>query len=307
MTNDDPPRIALGPADAPDWLEEAIVAGGGIRTGYDRCEGVVWASATDVDGLRAALDEAPGAKWVQLPFAGVENFVEHLDGGRVWTCAKGAYADPCAELALSLALMGLRDVHAYTRRSSWSDPAGTSLFGGRVTVVGGGGITESLVRLLAPFDCHVTVVRNRAHAMDGVDDVVEADRLADSLPGADVVVLALSLTPETEGLFGAEEFGLMEPHAWIVNVARGKHIVTDDLVDALERGVIGGAGLDVTDPEPLPDGHPLWSMPNCVITPHVACTSEMAIAPLAERVEENVRRFGRGDELVGIIDLDAGY
>jgi len=99
----------------------------------------------------------------------------------------------------------------------------------------------------------------------------------------------------------------MEDHAWIVNVARGRHIVTDDLVDALREGTIGGAGLDVTDPEPLPADHPLWALPNCIITPHVGNTPEMAKPLLAERVTENVRRFGRGEELLGLVDVDAGY
>ena len=108
------------------------------------------------------------------------------------------------------------------------------------------------MRLLQPFDCHITVVRQNVRDMDGVDDVLEADRYPDALAGADLVVLALSLTPETEGIIGRGEFKLMEEHAWLVNVARGRHIVTDDLVDALRDGVIGGAGLDVTDPEPLP-------------------------------------------------------
>jgi phosphoglycerate dehydrogenase-like enzyme len=150
-------------------------------------------------------------------------------------------------------------------------------------------------------------VRSQVQAMDGVDDVLEADRYADALPGADLVVLALALTPDTEGMFGADEFALMERHAWIVNVARGRHIVTDDLVDALREGTIGGAGLDVTDPEPLPADHPLWSLPNCIITPHVGNTPEMAKPLLAERVTENVRRFGRGEELIGLVDVDAGY
>ena len=121
------------------------------------------------------------------------------------------------------------------------------------------------------------------------------------------MVLALALTPDTEAMFGADEFALMEQHAWIVNVARGRHIVTDDLVDALREGTIGGAGLDVTDPEPLPADHPLWSLPNCIITPHVGNTPEMAKPLLAERVTENVRRFGRGEELIGLVDVDAGY
>jgi phosphoglycerate dehydrogenase-like enzyme len=92
-----------------------------------------------------------------------------------------------------------------------------------------------------------------------------------------------------------------------VNVARGPHIVTDDLVAALRDGAIGGAGLDVTDPEPLPEGHPLWSLPNCIITPHVANTPDMAQPLLAERITQNVRRFGRGEELIGPVDPELGY
>src|SRR5690606_14814655 len=118
-----------------------------------------------------------------------------------------------------------------------------------------------------------------------------SDRLHEALVGADVVVLTLALTPETEGVIAAPELDAMEPHAWLVNVARGRHVVTDDLVAALAERRIGGAALDVTHPEPLPANHPLWSLPNCLITPHVGNTPEMGIPLLAERVRENVRRF----------------
>jgi phosphoglycerate dehydrogenase-like enzyme len=303
----DAPRIALGPGAAPDWLEEAILEGGGQRVEYGECDAIVWGDASDVDGLRSALEQAPQAAWVQLPFAGIENFVDHLDDERVWTCGKGVYADPVAELALTLGLAGLRNVDRYARAAAWSAPAGRNLIEARVSIMGGGGITESLVRLLQPFDCHVTVVRNRAEPMEGVDDVLEADRFADALPGADLVVLALALTQETAGMFGRNEFELMEPHAVLVNVARGKHVITDHLVDALSDGLIGAAGLDVTDPEPLPDGHPLWSLPNCIVTPHVGNTPEMAVPLLAERVRQNVRRFAAGKQLLGLVDVDAGY
>ena len=111
----------------------------------------------------------------------------------------------------------------------------------------------------------------------------------------------------SDGLIGAAELALMEPHAWIVNVARGRHVVTDDLVDALQNGVIGGAGLEVTEPEPLPDGHPLWTLDNCVITPHVGNTLEMGLPLITARVEENVRRWIAGDDLLGILDPAAGY
>ena len=288
-------------------MADAVISGGGHLVGPGDAEGVVWADAKAVGALRSTLDDADHIRWVQLPFAGIENFVDHLDRDRIWTCGKGVYAEPVAEMALALGIAGLRHVAAYSRATEWSDPKGHNLLDGRVTILGGGGITESLVRLLQPWHCNITVVRNRVEPMDGVDQVLEADRFADALPGADLVVLALALIPETEGLFSSEEFALMERHSWIVNVARGRHIVTGDLVDALRSGVIGGAALDVTDPEPLPSGHPLWAMPNCIITPHVGNTPEMAKPLLAQRVTDNVRRFARGEELIGLVDVDAGY
>lgn len=301
------PLVAVGPADAPEWLVEAVRDGGGTIASLADAEAIVWADVDDAEGLAAALGDAPNVSWVQLPWAGVENFAEVLDDDHVWTCGKGVYAEPVAELALALALTGLRGINEYVTETSWSAQRGRNLLGARVTIVGGGGIAEALVALLQPFRCHITVVRNSVQHMDGVDDVVSADRLADVLPGADLVVLALALTPETDGLIGAAELSLMEPHAWIVNVARGRHIVTDDLVEALRSGTIGGAGLEVTEPEPLPDGHPLWSLPNCVVTPHTGTTAEMSRPLLVERVRDNVARFGSGRPLAGLVDPDLGY
>lgn len=288
-------------------MAEAVGDGGGHVVPVDEAEALVWADPRNPDALEQALDRAPDVRWVQLPFAGIENFVQLVDHDRIWTCGKGVYAEPVAELALSLALAGLRGFGTYARASSWERPQGHNLLGARVTILGGGGITTSLVRLLQPFDCHLTVVRRNANHIDGVDDVLEADRYAHALSGADVVVLALALTPETEGIIAIDELALMEDHAWLVNVARGRHVVTDDLVTALRDRMIGGAGLDVTDPEPLPDGHPLWSMPNCLVTPHVGNTPEMAVPLLAERITTNVKLFGAGEELVGPVDADAGY
>jgi phosphoglycerate dehydrogenase-like enzyme len=99
----------------------------------------------------------------------------------------------------------------------------------------------------------------------------------------------------------------MDDTAWLVNVARGGHVVTDDLVDALRDGVIAGAALDVTDPEPLPDGHPLWDLPNCIITPHTANTVAMARPSIERRITDNVRRFAAGQALIGTVDVVAGY
>jgi phosphoglycerate dehydrogenase-like enzyme len=307
MSRPDAPRIALAPDNAPDWIAEAIADGGGHLVPLAEAEAIIWSDPRNPSALEAAIEQAPEARWIQLPFAGIENYVHLVDDEHVWTCGKGVYAEPVAEMALALGVAGLRGVGHYSRQSGWSRPVGRNLLGGRVSILGGGGIAEALVRLLQPWDCHITVVRRSVQDMDGVDEVLEADRYADALSGADLVVLALALTPDTEGLMGREEFALMEQHAWLVNVARGGHVVTDHLVEALQNGVIGGAALDVTDPEPLPEDHPLWSLPNCIITPHVGNTPEMARPLLAERVTANVRRFAQGAELIGLVDTELGY
>jgi phosphoglycerate dehydrogenase-like enzyme len=307
MSGPSAPKIALSPDSAPTWMSDAISDGGGLVTGLEEAEALIWGAPRDPEGLHAVLDLHPHLQWVQLPFAGIEKFVHLIDDTRMWTCGKGVYADPVAELALSLMLAGLRGLNSYIRRNSWSGPIGRNLQGARVTILGGGGITESLVSLLQPFDCHITVVRRRVTEMEGVDDVVATEQFMEALPGADAVVLALALTGETRGIIGRNEMEAMESHAWIVNVARGGHIVTDDLVWALREGVIGGAALDVTDPEPLPADHALWSLENCIITPHVGNTPDMAVPLLSDRIRLNVRRWADGDELMGPVHIDLGY
>ena len=304
----DRPRIAVEPE---CWrrpaLVDAVVAGGGRVTAPDEATALVWAEPAAPELLPGVLEIGPDIEWVQLPYAGIENLTNLLDRDHLWTCGKGVYAEPVAEHVLMLALAGLRGMGSYARARSWSPPEGRNLLGGRLTVLGGGGITESLVRLLGPWDCRVTVVRRHPGPMDGVERVVGPDCLHDALSDADVVVVALALTPETTGIIDAAALAAMAPHAWLVNVGRGGHVVTDDLVEALATGAIGGAALDVTEPEPLPDGHPLWDLENCLITPHVGNTPEMGLKLLARRVTDNVRRYIAGEKLLGPVDVDLGY
>ena len=288
-------------------LVDAVVAGGGRVTAPDEAEALVWAEPAAPELLPGVLEVGPGIEWVQLPYAGIENLTDLLDRDHLWTCGKGVYAEPVAEHVLMLALAGLRAMGSYARARSWSPPEGRNLLGGRVTVLGGGGITESLVRLLGPWDCRMTVLRRHPVPMDGVDRVVGPESLHEALSDADVVVVALSLTPETTGIIDAAALDAMAPHAWLITVGRGSHVVTDDLVEALAAGAIGGAALDVTEPEPLPEGHPLWDMENCLITPHVGNTPEMGLRLLARRVTENVRRYIDGEDLLGPVDVDLGY
>jgi phosphoglycerate dehydrogenase-like enzyme len=164
-----------------------------------------------------------------------------------------------------------------------------------------------LLRLLEPFRVETTIVRHRPEPLAGASRTVGTDRLPEALAGARAVVLALALTPVTRKLIGTAELAAMERDAWLVNVARGALVDTGALLHALRSGQIGGAALDVTDPEPLPAGHPLWDLPNCLITPHTADTEEMTQPLLAHRIAENVRRLAAGQALVGQVDPDLGY
>jgi phosphoglycerate dehydrogenase-like enzyme len=302
------PRIAVGPGPA-HWAAEAIRRGGGevVALGGNPA-GLVWTD-NGAEGLREALAAHPGIKWVQLPQAGVEAVVEAglIDRHRQWTSAKGAYAEPVAEHALALLLAGLRRLPERARARSWGQEDGTSLFGQPVTIIGGGGIAAVLLRLLAPFRARVTVVRRRPEPLPGAVRTIGDDWLHDALGSAAAVILVLALTPATRKLIGRAELAAMEPGAWLVNVARGGVVDTEALVEALRSGQIGGAALDVTDPEPLPVGHPLWDLPNCLITPHTADTQEMTQPLLARRITENIQRLATGQELVGRIDPDHGY
>jgi phosphoglycerate dehydrogenase-like enzyme len=150
-------------------------------------------------------------------------------------------------------------------------------------------------------------VRRSDRPLPGADRTLTVDRLAEVLPDTDVLVLALALTDETSGIVDAAALDLLPDDACLVNVARGGHVVTDDLVAALRDGRLAGAALDVTDPEPLSDGHPLWSLPNCLITPHIANTPEMGLDMLEPFVAENVRRFCAGEDLLAPVDVALGY
>jgi phosphoglycerate dehydrogenase-like enzyme len=301
-------RIAVGPFRTGS-VDEAVRAGGGLLVDADAAaDGLVWLAPWDDDGLTRAVDTT-GARWIQLSMAGVENTAAAglFDPARIWTSAKGAFAEPVAEHALMLALAGLRMLPERVVARSWGEQGGVSLYDERVTILGGGGIAARLLELLAPFRVAATVVRRTAQPVPGAARVMPTEHLMDALADAKVVFVALALTPQTERIIGAAQLAAMRPDSWLINVARGRHVDTAALVAALAEGGIAGAALDVTDPEPLPDGHPLWTQSHCIITPHTADTLEMIERLLAQRIEGNVARFIAGEPLVGVIDPVAGY
>jgi len=308
-----PGPIAILP-EAEQRFVDAVEAGGGtVAPLSDDTRGVVWLTSTGADELKAVLDSHPAIEWVQLPWAGVDAFSELLAGYAgsprpLWTSAKGAYSEPVAEHAVALTLALLRGLPAKASATSWATTeVGTSLYGLDVVIVGAGGIAVEIMRLLAPFRTRITVVRRSETPLDGADRTVSTDRLSEVLPQADVVILAAASTTGTAKLIGAQQLAAMKPSAVLVNIARGALVDTDALVAALAAGEIDGAGLDVTDPEPLPDGHPLWREPRCIITSHSADTKAMTRPLLAGRIRVNVQALLGDGRFVGVVDTEAGY
>lgn len=319
------PRVAVGPiavmpenhddntVDASDVFRNAVLdAGGDLQPLSEKTRGLVWLSYTKSSELGDVLAAHPQLTWVQLPWAGVDAYAEVLKKyareGLVFTSAKGSFAQPVAEHAFGMILALLRLFPRRIRATSWdSVPQGISLFHKKIVIVGAGGIARELIRQLEPFNTSITVVRRSAGQVPGAASTVTTDRLHKVLPAADVVVIAAALTGETRSLIGAQELALMKPTAVLVNVARGGLVDPAALVEVLNAEKIFGAALDVTSPEPLPDGHPLWTARNVLITPHMADTPEMTSPLLVERISRNVAAFVLGEQFTGVVNAEAGY
>jgi phosphoglycerate dehydrogenase-like enzyme len=301
------PRIHIPSGDRPD-LEQAVRDGGGVVAPLEQADGLV-----ALTGDPAELPELPGSvRWVQLPSAGVEQWIRAgvVRDGRAWTSATGSFGLPVAEHALALMLAADKSLHSFARERSWIGDGRhhvRSLAGETVAIIGAGGIGRALIGLLEPFGAEVIAVTRRGREVPGATRTLPADRVGEVWGAARHVVIAAPATDGTRHLVGAAELAAMREDAWLVNVARGSLVDMDALVDALRAGAIAGAALDVTDPEPLPDGHPLWELENVLITPHVATPPESERRHFAARVRENVRRLAAGEELEGLIDPEGGY
>jgi len=300
-------KVAILPKSFPAY-EQAVLDAGCFLADLDQSVGaLIWTDYSDPEGLYQTIQLNPQLEFVQLPFAGVDAFQKVIQLPLRFACAKGSYREPVAEHALMLSMALGRVLPERVRTKTWGRKFAASLYDSKVLIVGGGGITEELIKLLSPFRAEVTVVRNRNIPLEGAHSVHTLKDLDSLLPEAEWVILACSLTEETTGLFNLDRLKLMKPTSYLVNIARGKIVVTEDLIQALNEDVIAGAALDVTDPEPLPDGHPLWDAKNIIITPHTADTNAQVVRLFSIRIRENLAAFQGKGPWVGLVDPTLGY
>lgn len=259
----------------------------------------------------AEVMKYPGLRWVALSTAGYTNYDREdfraamQARGTVVTNASGVFADPCAQQVLAGMLALARNLPIQLRNQdgarAWryfEDRATARVLTGEtVLMLGFGTIGRRLAALLAPFGCRVLAYRRQARGDEGVE-VISESGLADALAVADHVVNILPDSPATRGFMEASRFARMKPGARFYNIGRGTTVNQDALIAALTAGQVGGAYLDVMDPEPLPPTHPLWAAPNCFITCHIGGGTGAQDTHLAEHFLNNLKRFEQGLPLV---------
>ena len=300
--------IAIEPKSFESYEAAVVAAGGEVSPLGKDVTALIWTDYSAPELLAKTMAENPQLEWVQLPFAGVDAFASLLNAPVRFTSAKGSYKEPVAEHALGLALALGRYLPVRVRASSWGKRKATSFYDSNVLLIGAGGITEELIGMLKPFRAKVSVCRNDvSKPVAFADEVFGLDELASRISEADLVVIACALTETTRGLFNKDLLKRMKPSAFLVNVARGPIVNTSDLLSALDEGLLAGAAVDVTDPEPLPDGHPMFGRDDLIVTPHTADTKEIVMAHFAIRLEHNVRAFLGQGKWLGEVDPRLGY
>lgn len=240
---------------------------------------------------RELYARAPNLKWIHFFSTGVDGKLDDLPRGVKVTCARGVYAPQLAEHALALLLALTRQLNA---KEIDVDKL-TTLDGKRMLIIGMGGSGQALAAKAKALGMKVETAKR------------ERGPLRAQLGKADVVVSCVPLTAKTRGLLGHAELLSMKPGARLINISRGGVVDTEALADALKSGHLAGAGLDVTEPEPLPEGHALLQMQNVVLTPHSAGTSDTATDATVGVAVENLRRYASKRVLLNVVDLARGY
>jgi len=319
------PRKVVARVDRPERLAVLQAAAPGVE--IVPVESVEQAAAAVPDAQvvlgfcdEEVLGQGKRVHWIQVYSAGVDRCVGNpslAEGSKVVTNAQRIASPALAEHAIALMLALIRGFDRYYVNQSagnWERDVGLErtdfieLEGRTALVVGLGGIGTQTASRAHALGMRVIATRgSRREGPEYVEYVGLADETLELASQADVVINTAPLTEQTRGMFNAEFFDAMKPTAYFVSVGRGASTVTDDLIVALNKGSIAGAGLDVTDPEPLPAGHPLWTTPRVIITPHVAARSDKARQRLFLLVAENLRRYVAGEPLLSVVDIKRGY
>jgi len=267
----------------------------------------------------AVVRAAPKLRWLQHYGVGVEGCAmlpEIRDSHFILTNNRHYSAPPIAEHVIAMMMMltrGLVETHSAQLQENWNRAAAgttpmTEVKDRTMLVAGLGGIGTEVAWRAHGLGMRVIATRNTSReGPEFVEYVGLADELLELASRADVIVNALPLTAETTALFDREFFDVLQPGSYFITVGRGRSTVTADLIEALSNGQLAGAGLDVIDPEPLPQGHPLWSMPNVIITPHNSSTSDRALDRRWVVIRENLRRYIAGERLLNVVDIEKGY
>ncbi len=297
------------------WMEElrAAAPGSTIFRPQSR-EGIDWASLDALNGgiNRDILAKAARLRWFHSPAAGVEGYLfpEMVESPVVLTNSKGVYSIFIAELAMGHLLALTTQVHANTVRPdrlTWLRDTlrGFELYGATAVVIGLGNIGSEVADRAKAFRMRVIGVDPVRKAAAGVE-LVRPDRIDDVLPLADVIFITAPATTARK-LFDKERLQSLKKGAYLINSSRGPVVDTDALVEALRSGRLGGAGLDVTDPEPLPADHPLWTLPNVTITPHIGGMTDAVDRRRFVILRENLWRFVRGVPLLNVVNKKRGF
>jgi glyoxylate/hydroxypyruvate reductase A len=259
-------------------------------------------------------DLAPNVRWIQASSAGIGQFVKRYGYDQrmphtLFTTASGIHARPLAEFVLMVLLAhykGLRSALDNQARKHWERYAGTDLEGRTMAIVGLGRIGSEVARLARALGMR-TIGTNTQAAHAAVDEFFELSHLPDMLARADVLVLCVPHTPQTEAMIGAAELAALPQGAYFINIARGAVVDEAALVEALQSGHLVGAALDVFAEEPLPESSPLWTMLNVFVSPHSASTSDRENERLVDLFCDNLRRFLDGTPLRNVLEPERYY
>jgi len=291
----------------------------GVETVVVKSEGEVLDEIGDADAYFGRmtpeiLAKAEKLRWVQATSAGLDGyyFPELRESDLTVTNIRGIYSDVIADHVFAMVMAFARGLHHYVRnqsRGKWEKGAPViHLAGTTLGVVGLGGIGLAVAERGPTFGMRVVGMDPAPKGKpDFIERIYSPDELPEMVAESDFVVICVPHTADTEGLFNTEMFGAMKDTAILINIGRGMVVQLDALADALRSGQIGGAGLDVYEKEPLPEGHALWAMENVILTPHVAGISPEIDKRRKALIVENVRRFCAGEALLNVVDNKKGY